>query len=102
MHSSHLTSILDSSRELSEPIRVSGIHSSAKALLIVRYSQFFKKNSLKRSPIILICPQDEAALELSFDIECIARTLDRFSIKISHLPTWEQSPYSSVALSLKT
>jgi transcription-repair coupling factor (superfamily II helicase) len=81
---------------------VSGIHSSAKALLIVRYNQLLKKNSFNQSPIVLICPQDEMASELLLDIECIARIVDQNPIRVVQLPTWEQSPYSSVALSLKT
>ena len=51
--------------------------------------------------IVVLCANDELASTFANDLEFFTRNLVH-SLKIFHFPTWEQSPYSPIALSLRT
>src|SRR4051812_32529956 len=100
MLSSSIDSILRSSSELSEPVHVTGTTAPARALLIARFALSILTHS--KPLIIVLCPNDDIASELCGDLETLTSLLDENPLRISHLPTWEQSPYSPIALSLRT
>jgi transcription-repair coupling factor (superfamily II helicase) len=107
-------SIFRSASVLSEPIRVSGASISVKALLVARYAQTLTQNqaldsehepilrSRKTNPIIVLCPNDEIAAEFCTDLECLSSTAEDAPCKARNFPTWDQSPYSPITLSLRT
>jgi len=97
MQPSNATAILLSARELTSPIRVTGAIGSLKAHLIAKFTTVSG-----HSPVIVLCPNDESAAELGSDLECLSEASEGQPLTVLHLPTWEQSPYSSIALSLKT
>jgi transcription-repair coupling factor (superfamily II helicase) len=96
MRSSRIDLILRSLREISEPVRVQGLSAPARALLVARYVQD------SPDPVLVICPNDDAAAELADDLECLARVLEGRTLAASVFPTWEQSPYSPIAPSIRT
>ncbi len=91
---STLASIFSSSPELVFPQRISGAPLSAQALLVARYVQL-QHSKFSNSPIVVICPNDDIAQEFCRDLDC-------WNISSTHFPAWEQSPYSSIAPSLRT
>lgn len=93
--SSSILSILRSSRELDESIRVTGLSSGARALLLARWG-------LERegSPLLVVCPSNEIASELSEEIETLAETVLGRSVRAAAFPGWDHSPYSSIAPSI--
>ncbi len=99
MPSSRIDSILHSLSKIIDPIHIKGASTPVQALLVSRYFQILPK---KMKPLVIICPNDDRAMEFCSDLKCIASTVDSERIKIRHFPTWEHSPYSSVTPSIKT
>lgn len=99
MRSSRMSSIFLSVRELSDagnPVRVHGLSGSAKAWLLARWVA-----DSNRRPVVVLCDDDDTAAELAQDLESLSQ-LFLSPITVHHLPTWEQSPYSSIAPSIRT
>lgn len=92
---SNSTWILRSSAELDQPIHVSGTTISSRAYLVARYVEFHKR-------VLVIVPNDDLASSFCSDIECFSEFLFEEPIQVTHFPTWEHSPYSSVTPSLRT
>ncbi len=84
-----------------EPVRVHGATPSAQALLILRVLESRAAQS-RVDPIVLLCADDDVASELAGDVEALASALDLPLPCILQFPTWEQSPYSPVAPSIRT
>ncbi|MEO5969551.1 MAG: DEAD/DEAH box helicase, partial [Bdellovibrionia bacterium] len=106
-------SIIRSASALSESIRVTGASNSVKALLVARYAQTLTQNkslnsdpvgssSQKTNTIIVLCPNDDIASEFYEDLECLSATVEGNPCKANHFPSWDQSPYSPITLSLRT
>lgn len=102
MPSSTITSILDSIHELNAPVHVTGTTSSSRAYLLICYIQRLRQLSQTHSPLLVLCPNDDIALELSSDLENLAKSLFQIPFVACQFPTWEHSPYSSVNPSLQT
>src|SRR5687768_11933878 len=98
MPSSRIASILRSARELLEPIRVHGATPTARALIAARYAA----TSSSRSPIVVICPDDDAASDFIADLQALTERVEGVHLRSIHFPTWEQSPYSPITPSLRT
>ena len=96
MQSSRIASILRSVRELGEPIHAHGLSTSARALVVAHWA----RESLY--PLIVMCADDDTASALASDIETLSVTIYGAPVSVAHLPTWEQSPYSPIAPSLRT
>src|SRR4051812_20315483 len=94
--SSGITSILRSVRELGEPVHALGAPPPAQALLLLRWA------AERREPITVLCATDDACDELASDLECLQSVLKLEAVSVRRLPTWEQSPYSPIAPSLRT
>jgi transcription-repair coupling factor (superfamily II helicase) len=94
--SSRISEILRSFQELVEPIHVHGAPSSARALIAARLAS---ENS--RS-VLVICPNDDAAQTFAADLESLCSALNLKGISASTFLTWEQSPYSPIAPSIRT
>ena len=93
--SSSSLSILRSSRELSDPIRVTGLSRGARALLLAKWA-------LERDagPLLVLCPSNEVASELSEEIETLGETVLGERVRVGAFPGWDHSPYSSIAPSI--
>lgn len=111
MFSSSIDSILKSARELTDAIHVSGTTPSARAFLIAKYAYHSFKTGNPKIPTVVICSNHEIAGELCADLECLAPLIkedlfgennEESSLNILHFPTWDQSPYNPVNLSIQT
>jgi transcription-repair coupling factor (superfamily II helicase) len=91
--SSRIADVLRSARELKEPIHVSGATPAARALLAVRFQREFG------APLVVICPSDDAASDFASDFEALSGA---DSPRALLFPSWEQSPYSPIAPSIRT
>jgi len=91
MKSSRISLILRSIQELGSPVRVSGTTPATAALLIVRLARE------SGGPLVVLCPNDDSAVELATDLETLAALVERSPLLVCHFPTWEQSPYSPIA-----
>lgn len=98
MRSSSIQQIVNAHRKLLQPIQVSGLSiSSAQAYFL---AQWVTKD-LEGSKVIL-CPDSEKAEELTLDLQALLSILSpTHPSQVLYLPTWDHSPYSSVAPSLK-
>src|SRR4051812_6350751 len=96
MQSSRIAEILRSARALGEPIHVTGVLSSARAWLAARYLRESGKL------LVVVCPDDEAALEFASDFEALSPLTEGAPLRALVFPTWEQSPYSPIAPSIRT
>src|SRR5258708_2519581 len=94
MTSSGIEIIRRSIVELAEPIHVVGGTPSANALLVSRV--------VEAGPLIVLCPNDDAASEFAADLESLSMALGGPPIAVCQFPTWEQSPYSPIAPSIRT
>lgn len=105
-----ISSILRSISEQSKPVHVSGGSIASSALTILSYlqeicAQSSKKNLARIPPTVLLVPNDEIAGEIVADLECLASAMGFLASHppvFLHFPTWEQSPYSAISLSLRT
>lgn len=97
MQSSTLNSVLSSAAELQEPIRVSGVTPSARALITARYLHRSGQKNL-----IVLCPDLETASRFHSDLLCFLSLLGLSNIESQLFSTWEQSPYTTVTPSLRT
>ncbi len=99
MKSAKLASILQSVimlRDRGEPIRVHGSSPASKAWILCRLAE-------QNSRWVVVCESDDVASELAQDIESLFALFAPESGKqVFHLPTWEQSPYSPIAPSIRT
>ncbi len=96
MRSSRIDSILQSMKELGEPIRAHGASASARALLLARWQVDSQR------ALVVLCADDDAVNSLAADLETLSQVVLRKSVRVLTFPTWEQSPYSPIAPSLKT
>jgi transcription-repair coupling factor (superfamily II helicase) len=94
--SSRISLIIRSAQELSEPVHAHGATQASMALLVARYAY--------ESPgvVVVLCPNDDVASEFAADLETLSALVDRNPLLVCHFPTWEQSPYSPIAPSLRT
>lgn len=92
--SSSSLSILQSLRELSEPIHVSGLTRGSRALLLATWV-----NSNPGAPILVLCSSNEVATELAEEIETLGETTG-VPTTVSVFPGWDHSPYSTIAPSI--
>ncbi len=95
MVSSKAALIVRSACELGEPIHVHGATQATQALLVARFA--YEHPGL----VVVICPNDDIASDFASDLETLSALIDCHPLKICHFPTWEQSPYSPVAPSLR-
>lgn len=97
MQTSRIDFILHSAHELREPVRIHGLSTSSKAWFLLHALQE------GRRPTCVICPNDDTARELTSDLESLLGCMADKSLgaKIVFFPTWEQSPYSTIAPSLR-
>jgi transcription-repair coupling factor (superfamily II helicase) len=86
--------------EQSEAIHILGSVPSADSLLVARLIRTIPFHLT--TPTIVLCPNDDVAREFCNDIECLSQVADGVMLKALHFPTWEQSPYSTIRLSLHT
>ncbi len=93
--SSSILSILRSSRELDESVRVTGLSRGARALLLAKWG-------LEREggPLLVICPTNELATELAEEIETLSETVLGRTIRATAFAGWDHSPVSSIAPSI--
>ncbi len=96
MASCRIETILRSADALTEPIRVRGAPPAARGLILARW--LIEKNV----PTLVLCPTDESAEELANDIEALSASVLGEPLNTVLLSSWDQSPYSSVAPSLRT
>ncbi len=96
MRSSTFNSIFISSRQLSEPVRVHGLPAAARAWTSARY---FAEGE---GALLVLCPNDDIAADFADDAEALARATGQPPLEVLRFPTWEQSPYSTIAPSLRT
>jgi transcription-repair coupling factor (superfamily II helicase) len=97
MRSSRIASIINSAQILDEPVRVHGGTAPAFSLLVSRYF-------LERSrSILVLCKNDDAAAAFADDFESLCPYFTG-GLRLSALrvPSWEQSPYSPIAPSIRT
>ncbi len=78
------------------PLSLSGATPSVKALLLLRLAEELKTS------LLVFCPNEDAAEEGLVNLVSLSGCFSHTEIKIIHLPTWEQSPYSSIAPSIRT
>ena len=95
MPSSRIALILKSMKELRQPIRVHGASKASRAYAVARILAEEKKSH------VILCPDDETAAEFANDLEFFLE-LEGADAEVLHFPTWDQSAYSPIALSLKT
>jgi transcription-repair coupling factor (superfamily II helicase) len=88
---------LHSLRELSEPVRVTGLSRGARALLLAKWADESRTES---APILVVCPTSEAAQELADELDTLGETVLGRAARISLFPGWDHSPYSSIAPSI--
>lgn len=93
---SRISSILRSIRELSDAVHVAGATPPARALILAQWA--LEQNT----PCVVLCSDDDRAAELASDIESLSQCVLGQPLTVEQFPTWEQSPYSPIAPSLRT
>jgi transcription-repair coupling factor (superfamily II helicase) len=93
--SSSILSILRSSRELAEPIRVTGLSRGARALLLAKWAL-----DREAGPLLVVCPTNELAAELAEEIETLSETALGRPVCAAAFAGWDHSPFSSIAPSI--
>lgn len=91
--SSGIAAILDS---IPFPVRVHGATQGAQALIALRSAERLQNT------LVILCPNDEKAEALRSDLEALSVISAGKPIPLMHFPTWEQSPFSSIAPSIRT
>ncbi|MBS1963351.1 MAG: transcription-repair coupling factor [Bdellovibrionales bacterium] len=94
--SSSILSILRSSRELDESVRVTGLSRGARALLLARWGAEREGGA----PLLVVCPSNELATELAEEIETLSETVLGRNVRAAAFPGWDHSPFSSIAPSI--
>jgi transcription-repair coupling factor (superfamily II helicase) len=94
--SSRITDVVRSLAELSEPIRVSGTSSAARAWLVLQLVPALRR------PLVVFCADDDSAADLAGDLETFSRELGGHELSVRLFPAWEQSPYSPIQPSIRT
>src|SRR6185437_16776982 len=97
MRSSRIAEIILSAQRLPQPVRVHGASFAARAWLAARFSY--------ESPgaVVVVCPQrDDLPTSFASDLDCLSTVVDGQSLAVQVFPTWEQSPYSPIAPSIRT
>lgn len=102
MQSSTIQMILRSSVELNESTRVTGASATARAFLMTSYIQAYHQQNQKLTHFVIICPNEDTASELVLNLKAFNLWIHQKEIQVFHFPTWEQSAYTPVSLSLKT
>ena len=92
--------ILRSVRELGEAIRVHGATPPVQALLVSRFAAGPEASGA--SPTVVLCPSEDAAADFASDLETLSARIDGRDLSVCLFPGWEQSPYSSIAPSIRT
>ncbi|MGK5083600.1 transcription-repair coupling factor [Bdellovibrionota bacterium FG-1] len=93
---SRIENMIRSLIQLDAPIHVTGSIGPSHAWLVARYAREIPH------PLVVICPNDDLAAEFAADIESLSALVERAPLLVCHFPTWEQSPYSPIAPSLRT
>ena len=96
MRSSRIAEIIRSSQELAQPVHVHGASASARALVSARYAY---ENP---GAVVVVCPDDDLAQAFASDLETLTTAVDGQNLSILVFPTWEQSPFSPIAPSIRT
>lgn len=78
------------------PLSLHGLTGSSRALLLARLAR------KKFDRILVVCPDEDRADTLASDIEAIGALDAHEPIRTEFIPSWEQSPYSAAALSIRT
>ncbi|MDR3607478.1 MAG: transcription-repair coupling factor [Oligoflexia bacterium] len=101
--SSGIDIICRSLKELSAPVRVHGANGSAQALIAARLA--IQDRTSGGTPWIFIVQDDDSAADFASDVEslcAVIRETNAGPVEICHFPTWEMSPFSPVAPSIRT
>lgn len=93
--SSSILSILRSSRELAESIRVTGLSRGARALLLAKWGA-----ERESGPLLVVCPTNELAVELAEEIETLSESAFGRPVRAAAFPGWDHSPFSSITPSI--
>ncbi len=102
MLSPKLEEIFELISRASDSVRIRGAPPSARAYFVARLLEKEATAQGRTRRKIILCPSDDVALEFCSDLQAIFSVISANSIRISHLPSWEQSPYSSIAPSIRT
>ena len=94
-----VSAIIQSLKELAEPVRVVGTTPSSQALIISNWANWSIQS---RGPVVVLCPDDDAATDLMNDIESLSPLLLGKTLTTAHFPGWDQSPYTPIAPSIRT
>ncbi len=97
-----LEAILELVSGKGDSMRIRGTPPSARAYLIAQICEEESKSKTPTRPKVVLCPTDELASEFCSDLEAVSTSLSNRKIKACHFPSWEQSPYSSIAPSIRT
>lgn len=76
--------------------QVFGAVGSSRASVITRWARKLNQR------VIVICPTEDLAEDLGRDLECFSKIDSENPLPVLILPSWEHTPYSSVALSIRT
>ncbi len=96
MRSSRIAAILRSLESAGEPIHVQGATPAARAWIIAR------RVKAGGGPVVVLCRDDDSAADFAADLETLGLVLECRSISVCQFPTWDQSPYSASAPSIRT
>ncbi len=102
MTSPKLEEILELISETSDSVRIRGAPPSARAYIIARLLGHEAHLGPIRRRKVVLCANDEIASEFCSDLQTIISRIFDKSLNLSHLPSWDPSPYSSVAPSIRT
>jgi transcription-repair coupling factor (superfamily II helicase) len=102
MVSSKLEAILELLSRKSDSVRIRGASQSALAYLIAQICEADAKFLATPRRKVVICPNDDVAIEFCADLEALSSVLSKQKLNACHFPNWEQSPYSSIAPSIRT
>jgi transcription-repair coupling factor (superfamily II helicase) len=97
--SSRISEILRSVHELAESIHVHGASTPARALITTELIQSLGRKTSRH--VVIICATDEIASSFAADLESLAQAMGTQPISPLVFPSWEQSPYSPIAPSIR-
>src|SRR4051812_38005743 len=96
MRSSRISEIIRSVQTLAQPVHVHGAPFAARALVVARFA------IETPGSLVVVCPDDDIAAVFLSDLECLSTAVDGQTLDVLRFPTWEQSPYSPIAPSIRT
>lgn len=98
--SSRISEIVRSVHELAESIHVHGASTPARALIVSELVQSLSHKTSRH--VVVVCATDEIALSFAADLESLSSAIAMQSISPFVFPSWEQSPYSPIAPSIRS